>query len=1014
MKTANMKTLLAILAFAALSGFNINASAQTNSPSSPAAAWLTRQVDDYSSRLYVYSDSGDLRNTFTQRGYMSGGNVAASALDESSTVAYSGITSIKVGVPIAPGAWSGWTFATGVLSAGSTVPQMDWGDHNAKYDLTGAQKLVLHARAADGETALVEFKMGTMGGAYPDSISPNGKSSGVVKLTEQWQTVEIDLSGANLSGIAAGFVFVLNDGNLPKNSVTFYIDDIYYDFGAARNMPLFLASYESVPLDKPDSNINSYSYSYDSAMTVLALAYAGKTRQAAQVADALLFALYNDRNFTPAQRGVRNGYASGSPVSPPGWRAGTTGKAPYARLVSTSDKDSYSDSYSTGNNAWTLLALLKIYHDTRDAKYLDAARDLAAYLHTLRDDASDSFGGFTGGWEGFDDAPQTKDTYASTEHNIDLYSAFSQLANTVGPADPVFAQYTDDAAHAKSFVLKMYNPGEGFFYTGTGPDNKTINKDVLPLDTNTWSLQSLVFLNEPNIDPAKIISYMENNLRDPATGFYKYSNKTTAGFWTEGTYQKIVTDLVMGRRESYQQQLAALATQAQPDGSIRATNVETLLTGFDGSVYYPRVSAGATAWKTLAELGVNPLDPGLYAAGHNDAFTPVAITLNAQGGSVFPATQTVTTNYLYGALPSPTRAGYTFAGWWTGPNGAGAQITSTTIVTAASQTLYALWTPNPQPPPGDPVLAVDKIILTLAQPATSTDTFGITSNIAWTAQIAPATATWLAVTPGEGAGNSINTAITISANTTGAPRTASIIVTGGDITRTLIATQAATDAPGLAPAPLPFGAMLALTLNGTPTRYTVTDGNTLTLADASGALPLAYEYSAAGDTCTLVIPDLDSVYWLRFTNTTTAGTLTGALTLYTFDDDATYEIDGAFTYTPPVVPAYSLTLINGATPGSGPYAAGTKITITANAAPSGQAFDKWTTTAGGAFANETAAATTFMMPANPTQVIATYKDRPAASNHGGGAPSLLYLAAAIALMGARASCPRKKLKTTNQ
>jgi len=618
--TTRMKKLPATLIAAALAALgiiniNTNAAGQTTSP---AAEWLARQVDEYSSRLYVYADFSDSRDAFTQRGYM-GDDVAQSVMDEASPTACSGITSIKVTAPIAYGGWSGWVFATGILDKGSTAPDMDWGEHDARMNLTGAKKLVLHARAADGETALVEFKMGTMRGQYPDSSG--ARSSGLVKLSDQWRTIEIDLRGADLSRIAAGFAFVLNDGNLPKNPVTFYLDDIYYDFGAPRDTPLFLASYESVPLDKPDSFINSYAYSYDAAMTVLALAYAGKTRQAAQVADALLFALDNDRAFTPAQRGVRNGYASGSPVSPPGWRAGTAGKTPFAKLAGTylKDKNSYSedyyaDSYSTGNNAWILIALLKIHHDTRDAKYLDAARRLAAYLHTLRDDAN---GGFTGGWEGFDDT-QTRATYASTEHNIDLYSALSQLANTIAPADPAAAaRYNDDAAHAKRFVLKMYDPAAGRFHTGTKADGKTINKDVYPLDTNTWALQSMIFLGEPLIDTAKVMSYMENNLRDPASGFYKFSDKTTEGYWAEGTCQKIVTDLVMGRRESYQRQLAALAARAQPDGSIRATNVESMRTGIylsDGQpwLYQPRVSLGATTWKALAELGVNPLDPNLY------------------------------------------------------------------------------------------------------------------------------------------------------------------------------------------------------------------------------------------------------------------------------------------------------------------------------------------------------------------------------------------------------------------
>ena len=71
-----------------------------------------------------------------------------------------------------------------------------------------------------------------------------------------------------------------------------------------------------------------------------------------------------------------------------------------------------------------------------------------------------------------------------------------------------------------------------------------------------------------------------------------------------------------------------------------------------------------------------------------------ALTFNASGGSVSPSSKTVTYAAVYGDLPTPTRAGYTFAGWWTAPSG-GTQVTATTTVSITSaQTLYAHWTLN--------------------------------------------------------------------------------------------------------------------------------------------------------------------------------------------------------------------------------------------------------------------------------------------------------------------------------
>lgn len=42
-------------------------------------------------------------------------------------------------------------------------------------------------------------------------------------------------------------------------------------------------------------------------------------------------------------------------------------------------------------------------------------------------------------------------------------------------------------------------------------------------------------------------------------------------------------------------------------------------------------------------------------------------------------------------LPTPTRTGYTFAGWNTKSDGSGSWISSSTIVNNSNHTLYAIW-----------------------------------------------------------------------------------------------------------------------------------------------------------------------------------------------------------------------------------------------------------------------------------------------------------------------------------
>ena len=72
----------------------------------------------------------------------------------------------------------------------------------------------------------------------------------------------------------------------------------------------------------------------------------------------------------------------------------------------------------------------------------------------------------------------------------------------------------------------------------------------------------------------------------------------------------------------------------------------------------------------------------------------VTVTFNANGGSVGTNTKTVYYDEAYGDLPTATRTGYTFAGWYTSSTG-GTNITKTSTVTNSNaHTLYAHWTAN--------------------------------------------------------------------------------------------------------------------------------------------------------------------------------------------------------------------------------------------------------------------------------------------------------------------------------
>ena len=70
------------------------------------------------------------------------------------------------------------------------------------------------------------------------------------------------------------------------------------------------------------------------------------------------------------------------------------------------------------------------------------------------------------------------------------------------------------------------------------------------------------------------------------------------------------------------------------------------------------------------------------------------LNFNANGGTVGEGNRTVVYGSAVGELPTPSRTGYTFQGWYTALEG-GVKYTSTTVVTFTKETtLYAQWTAN--------------------------------------------------------------------------------------------------------------------------------------------------------------------------------------------------------------------------------------------------------------------------------------------------------------------------------
>jgi hypothetical protein len=554
---------------------------------SAAADYLETRLKEFDRvLLYVYKDFADGMNNFTQKAWIGDSSAEIPGMDEAAQ-GFSGISGIAAELDLSKHSWGGYIF----------------GNSDAALDLTGAAKLIFYAKGETGKEH-VEFFMGGLGwdeGAktaqYPDSTLK--VSLGTVSLTGDWKKYEISLSGKDLSRIGCGFGWVIDVANNPGlTKVKFYLDDIHYELAEPHISPMFLQSYDSAELGTDDAIINNFAYLYDNAATVLALSYTGKHERARQIADALVYALENDRYYSDGR--MRNAYAGGNPR---GFNVEGKEFAKLPGFYDTADMTWYEDYYavstSTGNLAWTVLALCEVYKNAPEhEEYLRSAQKIGDFILTLKDEK----GGFTGGYEGWE-GNETKVTYKSTEHNIDLIRAYRLLNELSGDA-----KYADASDYAKAFVLSMYDAEKHYFYTGTGSDGVTVSKEVLPLDCNTWATLAL---GDDFKDGKAVMEFVERSMTVGKGYGFNDDRDDGFGVWYEGTAGAALAYKQLGDEAKYADILAFMNENALPDGSITAADRD-VTTGFMVSgtdipwKYRKRVHVGATAWLAFAQLGVNP------------------------------------------------------------------------------------------------------------------------------------------------------------------------------------------------------------------------------------------------------------------------------------------------------------------------------------------------------------------------------------------------------------------------
>ncbi|MDB5578331.1 MAG: hypothetical protein JWR80_3507 [Bradyrhizobium sp.] len=359
---------------------------------------------------------------------------------------------------------------------------------------------------------------------------------------------------------------------------------------AAGSEAAFVRSYEHADDEsRLPAGLASTAFVYDNALAAIALVACGDMSNATIIGNALSFAVRNDRTFKDGR--VRNAYRPGpvgkGPPALPGW---------WDAKQQIWAEDAAQDGSSTGNVAWTALALLTLHQATKQESFLADAERLIDWLIANASTGS----GFRGGFHGYD-PQQVRLTWISTEHNVDVYAAAAWLFRLTNKG-----KYADAASEARQFLGRAFDGDH--FLLGTKPDGSLADPSMLALDVQLWPWMAIA--NAP-AQWRSALNFAATHLA--VTDGFDF-NGDRDGLWVEGTAQASLAYRIAGDPRRSAQLLATLEADWTPSGFLNATRGGPVSTGLSidptatepDFFYFRRPHLGATAWTTLAAMTWNP------------------------------------------------------------------------------------------------------------------------------------------------------------------------------------------------------------------------------------------------------------------------------------------------------------------------------------------------------------------------------------------------------------------------
>lgn len=390
--------------------------------------------------------------------------------------------------------------------------------------------------------------------------------------------------------------------------------------------------------------LGSTAFVYDNSLAILALLSRGKRDDVARamlLGDSFLYAQQHDSAFSDGR--LRQAYWVG-----PFNLSFANNDFYFVRpdgTVNLVGAPWFFTGSSVSDMSWVGIALARLFARTRISRYLDGAQLLGQWIIDNAYDTS-GLGGYSFGVDGNNQRLIKK----LTEHNVDVYGFFTNLLKLTGDA-----QWASRRQHALEFIDQLWNPTDGFFYTGSN-DGKTIDTSVILEEVQSeaylalrdnrfaaaldWTKTNLIGTDTPQ----SLNASFTGNLRFSGMSFSDVGRRATeranAGdplpdpdaVWFEGsahmaaalllrrrsasrdqptfhgdvaTASEYLSHITLAQSELGQGQTINDLTIPDASGVVAASSVLNTGTGFS---YFPNVHLTPTSWYLLASARDNPYE----------------------------------------------------------------------------------------------------------------------------------------------------------------------------------------------------------------------------------------------------------------------------------------------------------------------------------------------------------------------------------------------------------------------